>query len=107
MYMKFNWIGDIVARPEPKFFSCPVISGTNMEWGGIYDNSADPRGQAVERWLQTNGTTTESVVEKYNIGYIVLAKEADWDKYAWLNNLPDWRVIQDSATIRVYQYGRQ
>jgi len=41
----------IVSNPAPIFFRCPTIYGTNMEWGGIYDNVYDANDIAVQNWF--------------------------------------------------------
>ena len=102
MYMGFKWIGRNVAVPASAFFQCPVISGTNMEWGGIYDNNQDVRGQAIGEWVKQKGGKEKSILNQYGVGYIILAKEVDWENYSWLNDLPDWQIIKDSQTLRVY-----
>jgi hypothetical protein len=102
MYMSFNWLGNIVINPAPTFFTCPVINGTNMEWGGIYDNSTDKQGQAIELWLNTHGANKE-IINNLNIGYIVMAKEVDWQAYDWLGQLKYIKLIKSTKTLMVYE----
>ena len=103
LYMGFSWIGGIVATPAPVFFQCPVISGTNMEWGGISDNSQNPQGQAVERWLATGGKTDLLQNSAFNISYVILAKEVDWRNYAGLDSNPQLRLVMETTTLKVYK----
>ncbi len=103
LYMSFGWIGRNVANPAASFFHCPLISGTNMEWGGIYDNSGDVRGQAVGEWVKKKGETTDDVLGRYNVRYIILAKEVDWRVYLWLDGLVGWQIAKDSQTLRIYE----
>jgi hypothetical protein len=97
-YMSFNWLGEIVANPATKFFSCPVITGTNMEWGGIYDNSGDPAGQKIEKWIADEGK-----INNMDYRYVILAKEVDWKNYAWLNNLAYLKLVKTTASLFVYE----
>ncbi len=103
MYMNFNWIGHVVANPASSFFSCPVIQGTNMEWGGIYDNSLDPVGQKVETWLQGSHDVNSLKHSGLNIKYIILAKEVDWQDYAWLDGLSGIKVEKETDTLKLYK----
>ena len=104
MYMSFSWIGKIVANPAPSFFQCPVISGTDMEWGGIYDNSQSVQGREFIEWFESKGKNDILLNDKtLNIKYIVLAKELDWQNYAWIDTLPKVTLFQDTATLRVYK----
>jgi len=101
-YMSFSWIGAIIANPAPAFFQCPVISGTDMEWGGnIIGASEDPEGQAVEQWLAAGGAT--DLLHAYNIHYVVLAKELDWQSYIGMGTNPELQPVMETATLVVYK----
>jgi len=102
MYMSFNWVGKIIANPARVFFSCPVLSGTDMEWGGIYDNSRDPDGAAVAAWMAVQGKNGPPVVSM-PIHYIILAKELDFKSYLWLNDLPYVKPLLETTTLLVYE----
>jgi hypothetical protein len=102
-YMSFSWIGAIVASPAPSFFQCPVISGTDMEFGGIYDNSESPVGHAVVAWLNTGGATDLLQNSAYDIRYIVLAKELDWQSYIGMGTNPNLRIVMETPTLVVYK----
>ncbi len=106
LYMSFSWIGGIVATPAPTFFQCPVISGTDMEWGGEFDNSQNPQGQAVEHWLSTKGATDLLRNGAFNIHYVILAKEVDWRNYAGLDSNPQLRLVMETSTLKVYKVTR-
>ena len=101
LYMSFNWAGKIMANPAPAFFSCPVVFGTNMEFGGIYDNSGNPEGQTIEHWLEASGNV--NISDRPKARYIILAKEVDWRNYAWLNNLDYLKLIKETPTLIVYE----
>jgi len=103
LYMSFNWIGKIVANPAPAFFACPVISGTDMEWGGIYDNSTDPNGAAVAAWLAARGKGGALKLAGSPIRYIVLAKELDYASYLWIKDLHYVKPLLETRTLFVYE----
>ena len=103
MYMSFNWVGNLVANPAKYFFSCPVIQGTNMEWGGIYDNSADATGQKIEDWLYNKKDIDYLNNNDLNIKYIILAKEVDWQNYFWLDEIPGLRFEKETENLRLYK----
>jgi hypothetical protein len=98
MYLSFNWAGKIIANPASAFFTCPVISGTNMEWGGIYDNSLSSDGTLVSAWLASQGKSNPPAVR-----YIILAKEVDFSSYLWLNNLSYVKPLFETNTLIVYE----
>jgi hypothetical protein len=101
LYMSFSWIGAIVANPASAFFQCPVISGTDMEWGGSIGASDDPEGQAVEQWLNAGGAT--DLLHAYNIHYVVLAKELDWQSYIGMGTNPELQPVMETPTLVVYK----
>lgn len=103
LYMSFNWSGKVMANPAVAFFSCPVLSGTNMEWGGIYDNSQSSEGAAVDSWLKARGQAKLPTLAGQPIRYIILAKEIDFINYLWLNKLASIKPLLETATLLVYE----
>jgi hypothetical protein len=103
LYMSFNWSRKIIASPAPVFFTCPVLSGKNMEWGGIYDNSRDPDGTAVAAWLAARGKAGAPALMGAPVRYIILAKELDFTSYLWLGNLPYVKPLLETQTLLIYE----
>jgi hypothetical protein len=103
LYMSFSWLGRIVANPAPSFFECPVVSGSDMEWGDIYDNSQSPEGQAVEQWLSAGGRTDLLQNSAWNIRYVILAKELDWKSYAGMDSNPELQLATETPDLIVYK----
>ncbi|MFA4942596.1 MAG: hypothetical protein WC564_03110 [Patescibacteria group bacterium] len=103
LYMSFNWSKKIMVNPARTFFSCPVISGTNMEWGGIYDNSRSADGAIIGDWLQNKGQGGVPALAGDPIRYIILAKELDFTSYLWLNSSFDVDLILETKTLLVYE----
>ena len=103
MYMSFNWTKKIIASPARTFFICPVLSGTNMEWGGIYDNSRSLDSAAIVNWLKTRGKNGPPILTEMPIRYIILAKELDFTSYLWLNKLSYVKPFLETATLLVYE----
>lgn len=103
MYMSFGWVGNIVANPAMEFFTCPVIQGTNMEFGGIYDSGIDSVGERVGEWIAGQGNTDLLSSNMDNIRYIILAKEVDWQTYDWVSTLQGVSLIKETQTLKVYK----
>ena len=98
LYQSFKWSGKIIANPASTFFTCPVTSGTNMEFGGIYDNSLNPRGKLINTWLKSKGQSSIP-----DVRYIILAKEVDFNSYLWINKLSYVKAILETNTLIVYE----
>ena len=108
MYMGFSWIGNVVANPAINFFNCPIISGSDMEWGGIYDNSQSIQGKEVLQWMNSKGNDNTLLKDKkLSIKYIILAKEVDWQNYKWIGSSTDMTLLKDTNTLKVYKVNDQ
>ena len=107
MYMSFSWIHAVVQSPAKQFFTCPVVQGTDVEWGAVYDDSGNPQSVAVESWINSAGTAQDPLVKEIpSLQYVILAKEADWEKYAWIDTLPYIHLVFDGPTVRVYRINK-
>lgn len=107
MYVGMSWNGTVTANPSPSFFRCPVITGTNMEWGGIYDNSGNVTGAAVERWLAAKGDDPFLASGEADVRYLLLQKDVDWKSYDWLDALPGLRLVQEGDITKLYEVTSQ
>ncbi|OGF31387.1 hypothetical protein A2300_02775, partial [Candidatus Falkowbacteria bacterium RIFOXYB2_FULL_35_7] len=74
MYLGFDFTKRVIANPTDVFFTCPVIRGTNMEAGAIYDNSGDLTSKAIVEWIDDKGQSLILQENNLNIGYIILLK---------------------------------
>lgn len=104
-YMSFNWVGNIIVNPAKVYFTCPVISSTNMEWGGIYDNSGRIESALISEWINKRSESELLKNNELNIGYIILAKEIDWQNYDWLINHKqiNLELIKETNTLLLYK----
>ncbi len=110
MYMNFKFINEknitrgVVANPAHNFFKCNTIVGTNMEWGGIYDNSGDPMGNDIlNNFLKKNGIGAKDVLDRYNIKYVILAKEVDYNNYLSLQALSYLQLRRETANLYLFK----
>jgi hypothetical protein len=103
LYMSFDWAGKIIANPAPNFFPCPVLSGTNMEYGGIYDNSGNFNSDAIMDWLKLKGEGGMPTLIGESVRYVILAKEVDFKSYLWLNDLSYLQLIKETENLFVYE----
>lgn len=109
MYMSFSFTGAIVGNPAQKFFTCPVLSGTNMEMGGLYDTSGSRDGQIISDWIKVKGDMKQSATGAFislPISYIILTKDVDWDKYRWLDLLPYIQLEKDFGSIVLFKVNK-
>ncbi|MCK4781692.1 hypothetical protein KAS79_02060 [Candidatus Parcubacteria bacterium] len=106
-YMSFGFTKNrVIASPAPKFFDKQVIAGDNMEIGKIYTHSQRPISQFIENQVLAKRQEIDNLGEilaSYNLKYIILAKEADWQEYDFLNVQKDLEIINDYENLIIYQ----
>ncbi len=107
LYMRFDWIGRVVSSPAKSFFTCPTIKGTNMEWGGINDSNRSSLSASVSAWIQNGGQTDLLEAGEKDIRYVLLAKDADWSRYLWLDTRSDIELIEEWPTLKLYAVKKQ
>ncbi len=88
-YLHFNFAGRVISNPAKDFFSVPVVQSDQPEIGLIQGDSEkqDP-GQ---------------LVKQKEIKYVILAKEADWESYTFLNHSNDFEVILNTDSLVLYR----
>lgn len=99
LYVSYPFSQKITANLASTYFTCPVIIGTNMEWGGIYDNSVEGARDQYGRWLVGDNT----LPPPQNIQFVVLFKTVDWQKYEWLSTNPNLTKIEENEDWILYR----
>jgi len=113
LYMHFEFMGQIkfdgkvignriTANPASIFFKCPVIYGTNMEWGGIFDSVVDENDKAFNAWYQSD-LKNYDVLKNVEIGYILVAKEIDYKNFDGLITADYVRLIKETENFYLYK----
>lgn len=104
-YMHFNFAGRIIATPAPSFFGKTIVSSSDPELGGATSGQQDDRGRAVEKLIKAgeNELTFADQLANQNIKYIILAKELDYEKYGYLNDMPEFKRIGNYDTVVLYE----
>jgi hypothetical protein len=105
LYLAFPFTDErVIANPAPASFRRSVISGDNVEAGGIETTSTSTRSAYLEH-LFTLGPETHdfgSLVAPLGVQFVVLAKTVDWRSYSWVAEQPDLRLVMDSAGLEVW-----
>lgn len=96
MYIRYSWTGKVVANPAGYYFDCPVMTGTNMEWGNVYDNSVSEGGRLISQYVQSSG---QSALPQ-GLNTIILFKDQDWKSYDYLRS---YNVVQETDEYVMYR----
>ncbi len=106
MYMDFNFNPkQRIVNPANTFFSKPLISGDNIEAGGIYSQSSNPVSKYMEFLLSNRDKIQKfgRLVSPINVRYIILAKQVDWGKYDFLFNQTDLELIIENDQLVLFK----
>jgi hypothetical protein len=107
LYLAFPFTdARVIANPANDFFRRPVISGDNVELPNVADESPARRSAYLVEEManaRTGGTAFGSRLAPLGVGYVVLAKTADWPGYDWLNRQQSLVKVLDTAAITVWQ----
>jgi len=104
MYMDYSWNKNQdkrLANVAPSFFTKPVISGDNMEVGGIYSSSNNPRSKYIEDILNPDTTDLGAKLAIINVKYVLLNKEADYKRYSFLET--DLALIKNTTNLMLFK----
>ena len=96
--------GRDVANPGPSLFRRPVLSGDNVQAGGINTQSTSPRAAFVARLVAgPRPANVGAALAPLGVKYVVLAHCADWRLYGWLNHQPDLHPVLADPALQVWQ----
>jgi hypothetical protein len=105
-YLHLSFAGKIIANPAQNFFDKKVIAGDNMEMGNIYTQSSRPESKYIEREILWHKDEIKNLGEKLlplNIKYVILAQEADFFNYDFVNHQNDLELIYEKERIKIYK----
>jgi hypothetical protein len=106
LYMEYPFTnGRVVANVAPSSFRRNVISGDNVESGGVETQSTSPRSAYLQQ-LFANGPITNvfgALVAPLGVQYVVLAKTVDWTSYNWLANQKELRLVLNTSSLEVWR----
>lgn len=105
LYMKYSFTDRIIASPADKFFNAPIIESNDPEFAGVippYDMTKAKLSNEILPHAKIN-THLGATLKQLNIRYILLAKETDYESYAYLDKQPDIVLVIDTPTLKLYR----
>ncbi|WP_410766313.1 hypothetical protein [Haloferax sp. DFSO60] len=103
-YLTFSWTDRRIATPAELYFDRQVIEGRNIEVGGIETHATDPSHTRVREALESpTDPAFGDQLASVGIQYVVLAHEADYERYESLGSHSDFSVAFDGAELTVYE----
>jgi hypothetical protein len=102
--MRFGFADRLIANPASRFFDRTTIQGDNAEIGLIERQTSNATSEKIEKEiLAEDRQEVSKKLKALGIKYVVLAKEADYKDYGWLDSQPGLGLVSDTATLKVYE----
>ncbi len=105
-YMPLDFAGSAnVANPARAFFRSAIVSGRNLDNAALRDPAQGEWNRRIAELLDGRATLEESLpyLHQQDIGYVILAKTFDFDRYVFLDQTPALRKLYDAPEIAVYE----
>ncbi len=110
MYLPISFVGRVVGNPSGYYFDQKMITGNNFELDGVQDQQQTPLTKYVNYTLTSPPTLAKEDVDnnlrKYNVDYVLLLKEADWQKYTSLNSQSKIKPVVSNDKLILYKVER-
>jgi hypothetical protein len=106
LYMEYPFTkGRVVTNVAVTSFSRNVISGDDVQAGGVETQSTSPRSAYLQR-LYHDGPQVSAfgaLIAPLGVKYVVLAKAVDWASYSWLKHQKDLKLVFDDSSLEVWR----
>jgi hypothetical protein len=106
IYMEYPFTnGRVIDNVAPTSFSRSVISGDDVEAGGVETQSTSPRSAYLQD-LYARGTDLSdfgTLVAPLGVKYVVLAKAVDWASFSWLAKQKDLKLVFNDSSLEVWR----
>jgi hypothetical protein len=105
-YLRLSFVrnvNSVIASPAPSFFSVPVVVSADAEVGGIAPPN-DPEQSAIRILVITGDRADwDAALAARNIKYVLVAKEVDWEQFAFFDHEPGFVRVGDYGSITLYR----
>lgn len=101
-YMAFQFAGRLIENPAPKFFERTVLASNDPEYKGIKPTIANPRIEQLGILVKAPPADFAKQLAQQNIRYVLLAKEYDFEDYAFLDSTAGLQLKSDTQTLKLY-----
>lgn len=106
LYMRYQFAGRVIAHPGNGFFDKPIISSDNPELQGTKPAVSDTQKELLANQILPQAPMSNrlgSQLQWLDIKYIILAKDADYISYDYLNHQQDLQLVTETATLKLYR----
>lgn len=108
-YIDYSWTDGTVANPAGLFFGPEAVVGHTLEVGGVESRATDPTHVRSRRAIDDfdagrigAGAFAERLAP-LGFEYVLVAHEADYRRYAALDDDPAFRAVLRTETVTVFE----
>lgn len=106
LYMRYQFAGRVIAHPGNGFFDKPMVTSDDPEMQGTQPAIANDQKNLLTHQILPHASSSDTLgaqLQPLNIKYILLAKDADYTSYDYLNHQKDLQLVSENATLKLYR----
>lgn len=106
LYMRYQFAGRVIAHPGNGFFDKPMLTSDDPEMQGTQPAIANDRKNLLTHQIlpyASGSDTLGAQLRPLNVKYVLLAKDADYTSYDYLDRQKDLQLVSESATLKLYR----
>lgn len=106
LYMRYQFAGRVIAHPANGFFDKPIITSDDPELQGTKAALDDSRKQQLSRRILPEAAASSTLgaqLGPLRVKYIILAKDADYKTYDYLDHQKDLQLVSETAILKLYR----
>ncbi len=110
LYMSFDFAGRIIANPAQDFFDKPTLTSNELEFKDASPTAPDSLKTEITHSTLPGAerkTHLGKQLRNLQIGYVLLAKEYDYQKYHYLDRQVDLSPIRETPHLKLYEVTAQ
>lgn len=105
LYMRYQFAGRVIAHPGSGFFDKPIISSDNPELQGTKPAVGNAQKELLTNRILPQAPKSNKLgtqLRRLDVKYIILAKDADYALYDYLNHQQDLQLVTETETLQLY-----
>lgn len=106
MYLPISFTGRVVPNPASYYFEQKLVTGNNFEMKGVADQNNTSLTRYINRVTMLPSDQIHGFSENlnsFNIKYVLLLKESDWNSYAWLESQGGIKPVMVNNKLIIYE----
>lgn len=106
LYMRYQFAGRVIANPGDRFFDKSLLVSDDPELHGVSPAVADDQKQLVTTRILPQAPQSSVIgrqLAPLNVKYVLLAKDADYQTYDYLDHQTDLQLVTETATLKLYR----